>query len=196
MIKDFIGVFANTLDHKTCDYFIKHFENMKKLGFTYSRTKQEVLGFAKKDESLSLLKPDSISMAAPTGAGVNPHFDHFYNSFWQRYQEYREQYGALAMCAEHNMIQAKLQKTLPTEGYHVWHLESSTINTSARVLVWMIYLNDVKDGGETEFLYQSMRVSPKKGTLVIWPAGFTHLHRGNPPLSGEKYIMTGWLEYV
>jgi len=56
-------------------------------------------------------------------------------------------------------------------------------------------LNDVKEGGETEFLYQSVRVSPKKGTLVIWPAAFTHVHRGNPPLSGTKYIMTSWLEY-
>jgi hypothetical protein len=196
MIKDFIGVFENTLDHKTCDYFIKHFENMKKLGFSLQRSKQEVLDFTKKDESLLLFKPESISMTAPTGAGRNPHFDHFHNSFWQRYHEYREQYGALAQCAEHNMIQIKIQKTLPTEGYHVWHYENSNLHTSARVLVWMIYLNDVKDGGETEFLYQSMRVSPKKGTLVIWPAGFTHMHRGNPPLSGEKYIMTSWLEYV
>jgi len=24
---------------------------------------------------------------------------------------------------------------------------------------------------------------------------FTHTHRGNPPLSNTKYIMTGWLEY-
>ena len=61
-----------------------------------------------------------------------------------------------------------------------------------RVLVNMMYLNDVDEGGETEFLYQSMRVQPKKGRVVIWPAGFTHTHRGNPPLAGEKYIATAW----
>ena len=65
-----------------------------------------------------------------------------------------------------------------------------------RIMAWMIYLNDVEDGGETEFLYQSMRVKPKQGTLVLWPAHFTHMHRGNPPLSGEKYIMTSWLEFI
>ena len=59
----------------------------------------------------------------------------------------------------------------------------------------MIYLNDVEEGGETEFLYQSIRVAPKAGTLLIWPAGFTHTHRGNPPLSGDKYIATGWVQY-
>jgi hypothetical protein len=59
----------------------------------------------------------------------------------------------------------------------------------------MLYLNDVEDGGETEFLYQRMRVKPKQGTLLIWPAGFTHTHRGNPPLSNNKYVITGWSEF-
>jgi hypothetical protein len=60
----------------------------------------------------------------------------------------------------------------------------------------MMYLNDVDDGGETEFLYQSKRYKPVKGRVLIWPAGFTHVHRGNPPLSGEKYIATSWLENI
>ena len=58
----------------------------------------------------------------------------------------------------------------------------------------MLYLNDVDDGGETEFLHQSKRVKPEEGTFLIWPAGFTHMHRGNPPLKGEKYIVTSWVE--
>ena len=53
----------------------------------------------------------------------------------------------------------------------------------------------MEEGGETEFLYQSLRVSPKKGTVIIWPSGYYHTHRGNPPLSGVKYLATGWLEY-
>ena len=59
----------------------------------------------------------------------------------------------------------------------------------------MLYLNDVKEGGETEFLYQHKRYQPKEGTLLIFPAGFTHTHRGNPPISNDKYIVTGWLEF-
>ena len=58
-----------------------------------------------------------------------------------------------------------------------------------------VYLNDVTEGGETEFLYQKCRFKPEKNTILIWPAQFTHVHRGNPPLSNDKYIITGWVEY-
>ena len=84
------------------------------------------------------------------------------------------------------------QKTLQGQGYHVWHFENSSYQNSRRSVVWTVYLNDVEEGGETEFLYQSVRIKPKRGTVVIWPAHFTHIHRGNPPLSGDKYIATGW----
>ena len=90
----------------------------------------------------------------------------------------------------------KLQRTLPTEGYHIWHYENSGIEGGNRFLTWMVYLNDVENGGETEFLQQSLRIKPKIGTVLIWPASFTHIHRGNPPLSGPKYIATGWVDWV
>lgn len=89
----------------------------------------------------------------------------------------------------------KIQKTLPGEGYHQWHFESDSRERSGRVASWGLYLNTVEEGGETEWLYQSVRVPATKGTLAIWPAGYTHTHRGNPPLSNEKYLLTGWIEY-
>ena len=88
----------------------------------------------------------------------------------------------------------KIQKTLPTEGYHIWHLEHGKgFENESRAFVFSVYLNDVEEGGETEFLHQATRVKPKTGRIVIWPASFPYLHRGNPPLSGEKYILTSWL---
>jgi len=57
-------------------------------------------------------------------------------------------------------------------------------------------LNDVEEGGETEFLYLKKRFKPIRDRLLIFPAGFTHTHRGNPPLSGDKYILTGWVEFM
>lgn len=88
----------------------------------------------------------------------------------------------------------KWQKTnIKTKGFSDWHTEQSLRQSGLRVLVWSIYLNDVEYGGETEFLYQGKRYKPKTGDFLMWPAGVTHLHRGNPPLSNTKYILTGWL---
>ena len=89
-------------------------------------------------------------------------------------------------------VRQKLQKTPVSGGFHQWHYEDGRPSQSSRMLAWTIYLNDVKEGGETEFLYQSERVKPVKGRTVIFPAGFMHTHRGNPPISNEKYILTGW----
>lgn len=90
----------------------------------------------------------------------------------------------------------KLQKTNLYEGFHNWHHEHS-IDFFKRILVWMVYLNTLEvDDGTTEFMYQDLQISPKKGKLVIWPAHFTHIHRGNPPRKNIKYIATGWWTHV
>ena len=84
----------------------------------------------------------------------------------------------------------------PSQGYHIWHSEYdyNAPETRLRWGVWTFYLNDIEEGGETEFLYQSLRIKPKQGTLCLFPAYYTHTHRGNPPLKETKHIITGWIE--
>ena len=90
----------------------------------------------------------------------------------------------------------KLQKTGPAQGYHVWHAEAADMLHSRRVVFFIMYLNDIKEGGETEFLYQNKRITAKAGRLIFSPTYWTHMHRGNPPLHGDKYILTGWFELI
>ncbi|SEM79179.1 2OG-Fe(II) oxygenase superfamily protein [Stigmatella aurantiaca] len=82
-------------------------------------------------------------------------------------------------------------------GYPHWHSEVYPKDASCdplhRVLAFQYYLNDVSQGGETEFYYQQRKVESKAGRLLIFPAGFTHTHRGNVPESGDKYIITSWV---
>ena len=82
-------------------------------------------------------------------------------------------------------------------GYPHWHSEQypqkDNFEALHRVVLYMFYLNDVAEGGETEFFYQNKSISPKKGTMVIAPASFTHSHRGNVPKSENKYIATSWI---
>ena len=85
-----------------------------------------------------------------------------------------------------------IQKTQPKGGgFHSFHAEDVTWMSKERHLAWSVYLNDVDEGGETEFLYQQLKIKPVAGRVAIWPGSFTHLHRGNPP-STDKYIATGW----
>lgn len=84
-------------------------------------------------------------------------------------------------------------------GYHHFHSEvypsMSDPEQKAlhRVLLFMFYLNDVREGGETEFFYQGRKLKPTRGQLVFAPAGFTHTHKGHIPLSNDKYIFTSWV---
>jgi hypothetical protein len=89
----------------------------------------------------------------------------------------------------------KIQYYKTSEAYHTWHSERVGAKDS-RYLVFMTYLNDVEDGGETEFYYQELKIKPKKGLTLIWPADWTHTHRGVPSNTQEKYIITGWLNLL
>ena len=75
------------------------------------------------------------------------------------------------------------------------HTERSGLSTLHRVLAWMTYLNDVDEGGETYFSHYDINVQPKKGLTIIWPAEWTHAHRGNVLVGESKYMLTGWMSY-
>ena len=90
-----------------------------------------------------------------------------------------------------------VQKYLADEGgYPRWHCEvypEPKPDTLSRTLLWTLYLNDDFGEGETEFYHQRRKITPKAGSLLLAPAGFTHTHRGNRPKGGHKYIATSWV---
>lgn len=86
----------------------------------------------------------------------------------------------------------QIQKTIPGEEY-VWHNDSDVLEDYNRALTYIWYLNDVPEGGETEF-YDGTLIKPVRGRMVIFPATWTFMHRGKTPAS-DKYIVTGWMSY-
>ena len=112
------------------------------------------------------------------------------------FDQYVNQYDILEI-EKLSAQQLKMQKTEPGKGYHVRHYEDGGYENGDRCLVYSIYLNDIEDAGETEFLYLKKRIKPEENKIIIWPAGFTHTHRGNVVHGNEsKYIITGWFYYV
>jgi hypothetical protein len=85
-----------------------------------------------------------------------------------------------------------IQKYEPGEGFYGWHCERASNKYGNRVLVWILYLNTIKDRGETEFYYQHHFESAVEGKLVIWPSDWMYMHRGVPSPTETKYILTGW----
>ena len=195
MIDNFIGVFDNALSKEHCEELIKVYEDSVELNYAISRKdmgKEKIY----QDNNLVFVSSKSYVKDDIFFDAVQPDVQQFVNLALISYEEYAKKYGVLTSLASHRFYDSvKIQKTKPSEGYHVWHCEHDERKNGSRLLLVMVYLNDVEEGGETEFLYQSRRVKPKQGTMVICPSSFTHTHRGNPPLTGDKYMINGWIEY-
>ena len=101
----------------------------------------------------------------------------------------------------HQHAEMNVQKYLKGKGgFHKWHSEIAANdprgNNLHRTLFTIFYLNDIEEGGETDFFYFDRSVQPKKGRMVISPAGFTHTHKGNIPVSDDKYILASWVSFI
>lgn len=185
--KDFIGIYEDALDKENCDFVIQSFE--KHITNNPSSTIKNKEQFA----SQEMGRMDYAIFAEVSMINLCQIINKTLNNCLNCYTE--EFFTLKQVKARSDNI--KLQRTPPRGGYHIWHFEAEDRNSMSRVLTWMIYLNDIPEGeGETEFLWQGIRVKPKAGTCVIWPAQFTHPHRGNPVYSCDKYIATGWYTYT
>ena len=182
-----IAVFEGLVPASVCTRLIDYYTRMLALGMVFGRG---VSGHLKQDSTVVPLTYASMSASVELDCVAD-----FMPYFYSAWEQYISHYSLLGDAGPYQVRSCRLQRTLPGEGYHQWHYEADSRDRSARIAAWGLYLNTVDAGGETEFLYQHRRVQAQQGTLVIWPAAYTHPHRGNPPLSGEKYLLTGWVEY-
>ena len=190
---DHIGVFHDAIDEEMMQSITDTFDYYSSLGHTSRREDYDLSHdvLEKSDESVSLARISHGQKDIVRADTQNEFFNILNDAIIPMYKK------AYGMRDDIDLltVDGKIQKTLQGEGYHIWHYEQDSHVNKHRVLAWMLYMNDVEEGGETEFLHQRCRFKPTKGTLLVWPAHFTHVHRGNPPLSGEKIILTGWSDY-
>jgi hypothetical protein len=189
--KDFIGVFSEVYPEGFCEHLIAEFDRHQTLGAGTDRQAGE--GSAKH------VKNDYQIFSNGRNLNFEPFeenktIDVFFNGLQKCFQAYSNEFSVVKdtkiVC--NNM---KMQKTSTGGGYHVWHGEQGNGDQANRGLVYMLYLNTLptEANGETEFLYQQRRINPVENTMVLWPAAFTHAHRGNPVYGdSSKYIVTGW----
>ncbi|WP_339878583.1 2OG-Fe(II) oxygenase [Pseudidiomarina gelatinasegens] len=221
MSNDFIEVYDDALSAEFCDKFIDLFENSphKQPGRTgggvdtdkklsedlYLNQHQDYANELKaicdvttkyaleyfKKYHFALIAPVALKVKHPvTGAPVNLTHENFDEIAAGKEQAYMQLLYRLGP------IQA--QKYLKDQGnYNYWHCEvypeKNSVEALHRSLLFMFYLNDVEDGGTTDFYYQNKSIKPKRGRMVIAPGYFTHTHRGAVPKSNDKFILTSWI---
>lgn len=192
--KDFIGIYRDVYPEGYCQHLVDEFERLTQNGAGNNRQNSEgAARHAKDDLQLGLNIGVHTVSSFESSSAVNV----FFNGLQACYEDYTSRYSVLKDGRIHGTAM-KMQRTDPGGGYHVWHGEQGNGEHAYRVLVYMLYLNSLSeyDGGETEFLYQRRRIIPQANTMILWPAAFTHAHRGNTVLgSKSKYIVTGWFYY-
>jgi hypothetical protein len=195
---DFIGFYRDVYPEGYCQHLIEQFNILQEDGVGSNRQNSErVLKHIKDDYQICLnLREQNIRNFKHQNEEHNA-VSVFFNGLQRCFDDYVNVFSIIKDSSI-NASTMKMQKTGPGGGYHVWHQENEPGEHSRRVLVYSLYLNTLSEnaGGETEFLYQKLRVKPEENLMIIWPAAFTHTHRGNIVLTDEyKYIVTGWFYY-
>jgi hypothetical protein len=188
---DYIGVYDNAATPQFCREVIAEFERLQQVSGEVTINPQSSDDGGKQFANAALGRKD-----------VSAYFDVVSESYSAKIHdiickclsEYGSEYIGLNGVPLVSYT-CKVQRTDPKGGFHVWHHEhGSNLSSMRRALVWALYLTDHEEEGETEFLQQGIRVEPRAGRVVLWPASFTHPHRGNPVYNSVKYIATGWFE--
>lgn len=191
---DFIETYSNVFPDRFCEHLIAEFDRYASQGAGANRQESEGAKRHIKDDHQIFLNGRNLDFEPFNG---EPVMDVFMRGLQYCYDQYAQKYSALQDGAVWSRAM-KLQRTSEGGGYHVFHCEQGNGDHAGRAVVYMLYLNTLapEQNGETEFLNQQRRIAPVENTMVLWPAAFTHAHRGNPVYAGgEKYIVTGWFRY-
>ena len=192
--ENFVGVYDDLLPAGYCQHLISEFDRLELDNVGANRQKGEGAKKHIKDDYQININGRSIWIAPFQERSPQ---DMFFDGLQACYNLYTEKYSVL----KEGKIRGdtmKMQRTAPGGGYHVWHGEQGNGQNANRVLVYMLYLNTLplESAGETEFLYQQKRYSPIENRMIVWPASYTHAHRGNTVFGEQsKYIVTGWFYY-
>jgi hypothetical protein len=193
--KDFIGSYRGVYPDGYCQHLIQQFDALESKGAGTNRQNGEGALRHLKDDHQIFFNAKNHDLDAFNGRSCT---DIFFDGLQACYEEYSSKYSILENNGNIRSTAMKMQRTSPGGGYHVWHCEQGGEKSANRVLVYSLYLNTLPEGGngETEFLYQQQRVNTEENLMLLWPAAYTHAHRGNPVFGEQsKYIVTGWFYY-
>jgi hypothetical protein len=176
---------ANALPPAFCDEVVRRFEDHPEHQY------QGRVGQTRSLDQQVKKTTDLVVSNKPEWKDVD---EMFFRSLAAAMREFREAFPYFK--GPFKDVGYQVQRYLPGEYYH-WHIDGGSHELSQRQLVVLWYLNDVPGpGGETEFLYQDISVTPERGKLILFPPFWTHEHRAAQLEAGVKYIATTWVVFA
>ena len=123
-------------------------------------------------------------------------FNNYIGELYKCFIDYQHQWPFMKnLIKDVDIGSFNIQKYTKGDHFSLIHTERSNLENSNRLFAWMTYLNNVEDGGATNFSHYGIKIKPEIGKTLIWPAEWTHAHSGEILNSGEKYIITGWMNF-
>lgn len=181
-------------DASVCDALVRCFEDCRALDIVHrGRLGMHKVRPEMKDSydlSLNNIPPDIRVRYGPV-------FDAYFAALGEFAMDYMDRFPHLRTHTRSCSINESpnIQHYPPGGGFFEEHYESAGPSVAKRVLTFQTYLNDIQEGGGTHFVYQDFTATPARGKTVLWPAGYTHVHRGEVAPREDKFIITGWWSY-
>lgn len=182
-LNDFIRVYDDVLDLKICNFLIDFFEENSNL---HERVENNS-------------RPNFTQLNLTENYNITEKVNAVHNYLISKVYEYKNKYYQLfdPVCfpKKHNFEQFRIKKYFPEKGDQFdTHVDVLDYSSSRRYLAFLWYLNDVSVGGETTF--ENLSIVPKAGSMLVFPPVWLFPHKGNPPISNTKYIMSTYLHYT
>lgn len=193
---NFIYLIDNNLDEIFCDNLIKKYENDKNKYIGVVGRNGTINKELKNTTDLQISryqnwKNEDTILCQALNKGINEYIDNILNNL-TNINIFNINLNIFSKIYNNNDTGYKIQKYDRDKGYYNYHNDFEYSVKGVRVITFIWYLNDVEEGGETEFINGTI-IKPKKGQLLLFPSDWTYMHKGNMPLSNDKYICNGWI---
>jgi hypothetical protein len=181
-LKHYIRVYDHNLDPALCDKMIGTFHELER----FQRRNGRGIRAGLENSGWAELNVSKLSDAAFA--------EMFRRILAAALARYNSDVGLTIAIPNSSSFSDLIMKRYRPGGLDRFQLHFDAINHVAnRYLVFLWYLNDVADGGETRFPQLEHRVESRAGRLLMFPPYWMYQHEGVPPRAGDKYILSTYL---
>ena len=181
-LNNLIHVYENALRHDVCDFLVNFFEDNNSLSEQISNEGKPnftQVNLTKNREITKLTNEVHNQLIRETFKYRDLYYDYVYKDVFPDSHAFEE-------------FRIKKYKIGGEDRFDT-HVDVKSYSTARRFLSFFWYLNTVEEGGETEF--DELIIKPKKGSLVVFPPLWMFPHKGHPPVSEVKYLLSTYLHY-